>query len=384
MERATLALLASFSGNGGVERMLVNLLRALAARDMVIDLLLLRADSAYLRELPDEKIRQHPLAGRHSILAIPALARYLRRARPEVLLVAKDRAGRSAVIARALAGVKIPIVLRLGTHLSTAMAGRLAPERWLRYSLIRWLYPHLEAVVAVSAGVAQDVRAVARLPEARVRVIRNPVITPELFERAAAPCPHPWLGEAQSIPVILGLGRLQRQKDFPTLIRAFARLRRERPARLLILGEGGGRADLQQQIASLGLEADIALPGFVANPYSWLARADLFVLSSAWEGSPNALTEALALGTPVVATDCPSGPAEILQRGRYGCLAPVGDAPALARAMAHTLDQPLAPEPLRAAVVEYQAEHSADCYLALLQELGGQRVSEFGMSRVNP
>lgn len=367
----TIALLASFSGNGGVERMLVNLLHALAAHGLQLEVLLLRAESAYLSELPPH-MPQHRLAGYHGLLAIPALAHYLRRVRPTALLVAKDRAGRGAVLARALARVNTPIVLRLGTHLSTAMAGRSAPERWLRFALIRALYPRIEAIVAVSAGVAQDVQTIAALPAGRVQVIRNPVITPALSERAAAPCPHPWLSADERIPVILGLGRLQRQKDFPTLMHAFARLRRERVARLVILGEGGGRAALERQRASLGLTTDIALPGFVTNPYPWLARANLFVLSSAWEGSPNALTEALALGTPVVATDCPSGPAEILHQGRYGPLVPVGDVPALASAMVQTLDHPLPPEQLRAAVVEYQAERSAEGYLAVLQRLSGR------------
>jgi glycosyltransferase involved in cell wall biosynthesis len=366
----TIALLASFSGSGGVERMLVNLLQAFVARGVRVDLLLLRADSAYLQDLPTD-IRQIRLAGRHSQLAIPALARYLRQARPAALLVAKDRAGRGAVMARALAGTDTPLVLRLGTHLSTAMAARSAPERWLRYRLIRWLYPRIEAIVAVSEGVAADVQAISGLPAARIHVIRNPVITPALIERARAPCPHQWFAspaaEKARPPVILAVGRLQRQKDFPTLIRAFARLRQQRPCRLIILGEGGGRAGLERLIATLNLSQSIDLPGFVANPYPFMARANLLVLSSAWEGSPNVLTEALALGTPVVATDCPSGPSEILQHGRVGPLVPVGDDEALATAMAHTLDAPLPAERLRAAVTEYRAEQSAARYLERLR-----------------
>ena len=367
----TIALLASFSGSGGVERMLVNLLSALDSQGVAIDLLLLRADSAYLRELPPG-IRQIRLAGRHSQLAIPALARYLRQAQPAALLVAKDRAGRSAVIARALARVKTPIALRLGTHLSTAMAGRSPPERWLRYSLIRWLYPHLEAIVAVSAGVADDVATITGVPAKRIHVVRNPVITSMLAARARAPCHHPWLerdDDRNQPPVILAVGRLQRQKDFPTLIRAFAQLHQQRECRLIILGEGRNRPGLEQLVAERGLNDAVSLPGFVANPYPFMARASLFALSSAWEGSPNVLTEALALGTPAVATDCPSGPAEILQQGRFGPLVPVGDAEALATAMAATLDAPLPADTLRAAVSEYQAERSACRYLDLLGQI---------------
>lgn len=381
---SAIAVLVSFSGSGGVERMLVNLLHAMDASGAPVDLLLLRADSVYLRELPPG-IKQHPLAGRHSQLAIPALVAYLRRARPAALLVAKDRAGRSAVMARALAGVDTPILLRLGTHLSTAMAERSAPERWLRYRLIRWLYPHIEAVVAVSEGVAKDVSAISGLPAERIHIIRNPVITNALESRASEACPHPWLGDADAnpaskddgmprlrsdqTPVILAVGRLQRQKDFPTLIRAFNLLRQRQPCRLIILGEGGGRAGLEQLIAALGLAHCIDLPGFVANPYPFMARAAMLVLSSAWEGSPNVLTEAMALGTPVVATDCPSGPAEMLQHGRFGPLVAVGDAGALANAMAATLAAPQPADRLRSAVSEYRAENSAARYLDLLRRI---------------
>lgn len=183
---------------------------------------------------------------------------------------------------------------------------------------------------------------------------------------AAAPCDHPWLRPGQP-PVIVVAGRLERQKDFPTLIRAFAQVRGERPCRLLILGDGGGRARLQALSAELGITADVDLPGFQANPYPFLARADLFVLSSRWEGSPNVLTEALALGTPVVATDCPSGPHELLDGGRYGPLVPVGDVAALGKAVAATLDQPLPPERLEAAVADYTQATSAERYLEVLE-----------------
>jgi len=164
----------------------------------------------------------------------------------------------------------------------------------------------------------------------------------------------------------MGIGRLTRQKDFPTLIRAFATLRRVRPLRLIILGEGRDRAPLEQLAAREGVGGDVALPGFQPNPYAWLARARLFVLSSAWEGSPNALTEAMALGVPVVSTDCRSGPRELLEAGRFGPLVPVGDADALAAAMRATLDHPLPPETLKAAVAEYDAVTSARRYLEVL------------------
>lgn len=359
-----IAVFASFSGAGGVERMLIHLLHGFVALGERVDLVLIRDESPHLAHCPPsvERVR---LSARHTLLAVPELARYLRARRPRALLAAKDRAGRAAVLARALSGVDTRLVLRLGTHLSTAMAERSTVERRLRYWPIRRLYPTLDRIVAVSEGVAEDTAHIARIPRTRIQVIRNPVITPSLHETAAGPCPHSWLAPGQS-PVIMGAGRFQRQKDFPTLIRAFAQVRAGRDCRLMILGDGGGRARLETLIAELGLGADVALPGFQPQLPAYLARAALFVLSSAWEGSPNVLTEALALGVPVVATDCPSGPSEILAGGRHGPLVPVGDVAALAEAMLETLAQPRPASELRAAVAEYEWMHSARAYLEAL------------------
>ncbi|MBK1718860.1 glycosyltransferase [Thiocystis violacea] len=359
-----IAVFASFSGAGGVERMLVNLLRGFVELGQAVDLVLVRADSPHLAHLP-AGVNPVRLRASHTFLAVPELASYLRERRPVALLAAKDRAGRAAVLARALSGVDTRLVLRLGTNLSTAMAERRGVERWLRYLPIRRLYPAIDRIVAVSGGVADDTALVARIPRERIDVIRNPVITPELFARAAEPCPHPWLEPGQP-PVLMGAGRLQRQKDFPTLIRAFARVRAARDSRLMILGEGSARPRLEALIAELGLTGSVALPGFQANPYRYLARASLFVLSSAWEGSPNVLTEAMALGIPVASTDCPSGPVEILDGGRHGPLVPVGDAEALAEAMLATLDRPPSPAALQEAVAEYEQGRSARAYLEAL------------------
>jgi len=359
-----LAVFASFSGSGGVERMLVSLIRGFVDLGQAVDLVLVRAKSPHLRRLPPE-VRVVRLGTSHTFLASGALARYLRGQRPQALLAAKDRAGRAAVVARGLARTHTRLVLRLGTNLSAAMADRSPLERWLRCWPIRLLYPPVDQIVAVSEGVAADTAAIAGIPPGRIRVIRNPVITPELEALARKPCDHPWLRPGEP-PVIVGAGRMQRQKDFPTLIRAFAKLDRARARRLLILGDGGDRPKLERLIRDLGLEGDVDLPGFKANPFPFLARARLFVLSSLWEGSPNVLTEAMALGTPVVATDCPSGPRELLDNGRFGPLVAPADADALAAAMAEILDHPQAPEILRAAVSEYRQEVSARRYLEAL------------------
>ncbi|MCO6442396.1 MAG: glycosyltransferase [Nitrococcus mobilis] len=360
-----LAVMLSFSGQGGVERMMMNLVEGFAARGCRVDLLALGAPGAVLNRLP-AGVTCVDLGIRHSTLAVPALTRYLRRHRPGALLVAKDRAIRSAVLAHRVAGVDTRLVGRLGTNLTAALDGGSPAVRLLRRLPMRRLYARVDRLVAVSEGVAEDVRRITGLPASRVTVIRNPVVTAELPVRAAEPVVHPWLG-GTDVPVILGAGRLTRQKDFPTLIRAFARLRRERPARLVILGEGSDRRALVALSAELGIGEDVDLVGYVANPYAWMAKVELFVLSSIWEGSPNVLTEAMACGTPAVATDCPSGPRELFADGRYGPLVPVGDAAAMAAAMGRVLDSPPPAGMLREAVREYSVDVSAGRYLKVLR-----------------
>ena len=359
------AIFLSFSGDGGVEHMMVNLAAAMARQGVAVDLVRARAEGGHVASLPDG-VRVVDLGARHSWSSVWPLARYLRRERPAALLAAKDRANRAAIRAARLARVDTRIAVRLGNNLSQALHGRSALRRWLRTRPMRRAYRRADAVIAVSHGVAEDTAAVTGLPLKSIQVLPNPVVTPQLAERAAGAPDHPWLREPGNAPLILAVGRLNRQKDFPTLLRAFARLREDRAARLIILGEGPRRAELAALIRDLGLAEAVSLPGFAANPYPAMARADLFVLSSAWEGSPNALTEALALGTPVVATDCPSGPREILADGRYGPLVPVGDDAALADAMARTLAEPPARAHLQAAAERYRDTASARAYLEVL------------------
>ncbi|MFA5940517.1 MAG: glycosyltransferase [Sinimarinibacterium sp.] len=363
-----LGVLISFSGDGGVERMVTNLC-AEFAKHVQVDLLAIKAGGGHVSRIPSNVNVIH-LKARHAWTSVPEIERYLREQRPDALLVAKDRAGRAAIKARRRAGLDTPLWIRLGTNLSAALERKDALSRWLRVFPMRRLYPLASGVVAVSEGVKLDTQRVTGLPAARIVVIRNPVITARLAEQAADPVPYPWLAD-KAVPVMIGMGRLTRQKDFPTLVRAFAALQPELPSRLILLGEGKDRAALETLARELGVQDNVHLAGFQGNPYAWLARADLFVLSSAWEGSPNALTEALALGVPSVSTDCPSGPREILDGGRYGPLVPVGDAAAMTRAMRETLRNPLPADRLRAAVDEYRAETSARRYLQLLGLIAG-------------
>lgn len=374
-ENPRIALFVSFSGKGGVERMIVNLVRGLVDLGVDIDLLPVKTESIHLKSLPPSVRMIRPRSS-HTWACLPGLMRYLRSERPAALLAAKDRANQTAILARSLTGVATRVVVRMGTTVSGALYARNRMKKRFWYWRMGLLYPFSDAVVAVSRGVAADLVKNARLSPTLLRVIENPVITPELLAMADEPTKHPWL-EERGCPIIIGVGRLTRQKDFPTLLKAFALIHESRPCHLMVLGDGHDRATLETLANQLGIREDFDLPGFVENPYAYMSKAAVFVLSSAWEGSPNVLTEALALGTPVVSTDCPSGPREILANGRYGSLVPVGDPRALARAIMKAMDFPPEKSLLKHAVRNYTVETSSKRYLDIL--LGReQRPENYG------
>jgi len=231
--------------------------------------------------------------------------------------------------------------------------------------LIKQFFPKAYAIVAVSKGAAADLARVAGIPSESIRVIYNPVVSPSLWTRSREPTDHPWLQNGR-IPVIVGMGRLTRQKNFSALIQAFALVRAEIPCRLIIFGEGEERPLLESLSRNLDIAHEVDLPGFVANPYPILSKASLFVLSSRWEGLPWVLIEALACGTKVVATDCPSGPREILDNGAYGELCPVEDVPALAAAMLRALSGAFAAANSTPWLDQFSLEANSARYLELL------------------
>jgi glycosyltransferase involved in cell wall biosynthesis len=231
--------------------------------------------------------------------------------------------------------------------------------------LLRRLYATADALVAVSDWVADDLARLARVRRSRVQVIPNPVVHDGLLAQRREGAGHPWL-QTRSAPVILSVGRLNGEKNYGDLLRAFARLRRERCARLIVLGEGTERAGLERLAADLGVAEDVSFPGFVSNPYGYMARANLLALSSSYEALPTVVIEALACGCPVVATDCPGGMREILDGGRWGQLVPMGDHEAMKDAMLRTLDGPPSPERLKRRAREFHLDRIVDRYLRVL------------------
>lgn len=355
--------LPSLSG-GGAERALLNLAQYLRRQGLLVDLVAANAVGPFLSAVP-EGVRVIDLRSPRVLGSLPALARYLARSRPQAMLSALDHANLVAIWATMLSRGETRLVVSVhnvqGPAPRPAWAAR---DRWVR-RLARVFYPWADWIVAVSKGVAKDVLRAVGLPAGKIRVIYNPVVVPELAEAAARDPGHPWLTEGAP-PVVLGAGRLTAQKDFATLIAAFGEVRRARPSRLLILGEGEERAKLQALIQSLSLGNDACLGGFTFNPYAYMSRAAVFALSSAWEGFGIVLVEAMACGTPVVSTDCVAGPAEILVDGKYGRLVPVGNPAALAEAILATLDDPLPPEVLRERAGDFSLEKVGAEYLELL------------------
>ena len=336
------AMFAHSLKGGGVERITVNMAQHLASQGHRVDLLLRSATGDFLAEIP-AGVRVVEL-GRSHVRTLFRLARYLRRERPRSLLTLMYPQNEIALLARRLAGTRVRTLVSVRSMLSGQED--LVDFRWplvrrIHATCVRLLarccYPSADGVVTVSDGAANDIAHLTGLPRSHITVIRNPVIRPQLFARAAERATHPWLA-GDGPPVILGVGRLHRIKDFKTLIEAFALVRSQREARLLIVGDGPDRNALHRLARELGVAADVDLPGFTGNPYPAIRAAAVLALTSRFDALPGVLIEALALGTPIVATDCPSGPREILCGGRYGDLVPVGDATGVAAAILSVLD----------------------------------------------
>lgn len=368
--------LYGLSGGGATRRTLA-LAEAWVERGHHVDLLLLDAEgplseqvSAGLRLVKLKPVLPRAWARsrrRRLVAAIPGLVRYLRTKKPDIFLSAANHAHLSALLAARLGRVKTPVVIRVSNHLT--VSHQLTGERG-RLEFARKCYGWADAAIGVSEGISQDLKKHIGPLQNKIYTISNPAFSSRIQTLAARPLPPgwDWLFSGNG-PVILGAGRLTRQKDFPTLLRAFARFKHERSARLVILGEGKLRSDLERLSDELGLAGDVFLPGFMSNPYAWMARADLFVLSSAWEGSPGVLVEAMACGCPVVSTCCPSGPEEILENGRYGRLVAVGDAAGLARAMADTLSHPQDRNRLIERAGQFSVPQAAEAYLSVFENL---------------
>jgi glycosyltransferase involved in cell wall biosynthesis len=340
-EPPTVALYLKDLRAGGAQRVFLNLCRGFLEAGLQVDMVLARGEGALLDQLPDG-VQLVDLGARGALAAMPALRRYVRDRRPQALLASINYVNVTALLATRF--LATPVFVREANILNenTFRPGKLHDRILL--ALMRLLYPRAERVIVNSEDTRASLVRYGVIAQDRIELIPNPVDLGRIRELAALAASHPWLAEAASPPVVLAVGSLSRQKNFDLLIRAFAKATTDAGdssardssagdnttanarlhARLIILGEGEERSNLEHLANDLGVAERVSLPGFSDNPFSHMARADLFVLSSLWEGSANVLVEALACGAPVVATDCPGGAREVL--GHEG-LQPAGEAP---------------------------------------------------------
>ena len=316
---------------GGAERSMIKLAGGIAALDYAVDLVLVNAEGHFLNEVTDS-VRVIDLKSTRVLTSLPGILRYLRQYQPSVLLSALHTNIVALIACRIARGPTEVVVSERNTltvesqNYSSDIRMRLMPH------LVRYFYRGASCIVAVSNGVADDLARVTHLPRDRIKVIFNPIITPEFQEKAQEVIEYDWFMPGEP-PVILSVGRLTIQKGFDVLIKAYAKVREIIPSRLLILGEGPERGALETLVHDQGLEKLVRLPGFVQNPYPYMKKANVFVLSSRWEGLPGVLIEALYCGVPIISTDCPSGAREILAAGKYGNLIPVDDVDVMAQAI---------------------------------------------------
>ena len=393
-------LLPSLAG-GGAERSMLNLMDAFLRQGREVDLLLFRREGAYLKSVPagarvmeiaaGSALRGRWLAARAdpssigrllkpvllprkadgNLRYVGGLARYLRAHPPDVLLSAMTYTNLVALWARSLARVPVPVVVSERISLSHHIQSRSSKNAWRWRDLLPVVghaYASADGVVAVSNGVASDLAANTRLERSAIRTIYNPVVDDSLAELAAEPLDHPWFGP-DAPPVVLAVGRLIPQKDFPTLLRAFAILSARHRVRLVILGEGRLRPELEALAAEPGIESHLELPGFVESPFRYMSRAAVLALSSIYEGLPGVLIQALACGCPVVSTDCPGGSAEILEDGQVGPLVPMQNVQALADALHSALVDPPSGQHLKQGAARFSVQQSSRDYLDCLDDI---------------
>ena len=348
---------------GGAERVMVILANEFCSRGVNVDLVLSKSIGPYLSDV-HPSIRIVNLNSKRLFFSIVPLVKYMREEKPKVMLTALNTANVIAIIARIISRVKFRLVVSERAVTSVAIKDNPLMRAKLVPFLMRMTYSKADAIVAVSIGVSDDLINKFKLPSKNIHVVYNPVVTSQLIKLSNEKFDHEWF-ENEEVPVILSIGRLTSQKNFTLLIKAFSLLLKSCEARLIILGKGELQKELENLTIELNIWDKVSFPGFVKNPFMWMKNSSLFVLSSDYEGLPGTLIQAMACGTPVVSTDCPSGPKEILENGQWGRLVPMRDVESLSRAMVATLDEEAHPDvALRAQY--FDVNHGVEGYLKIL------------------
>lgn len=318
--------LGALSG-GGAERMIVHLANNLAIDESIeVDLLVANAIGPYLNEV-EKKVNLINFKSNNGVKAcVFSLKKYFDKFQPLSVLSTLTHANIAVIVAAKLSSSNVKVCIResvIPSNYFDELGRSVAAQKYIS----KLIYPLADCVVAVSEGVKEDIREFYSIPKAKVRTVYNPVIDDDFFEKVNSDHPnHRWIEEGKK--VVIGMGRIAPQKDFKTLIRAFNRVRKNIDSKLIILGKSSDKkyaAEINKLINELGLCKDVDMPGFIQNPFPIISKATVFVLSSKFEGLPGVLIQAMGCGCPVVSTDCPAGPNEILAGGRFGTLVPVGD-----------------------------------------------------------
>jgi glycosyltransferase involved in cell wall biosynthesis len=362
--KSPLALFIPTLGGGGAERTMLNLAQGFSDYGIVTDLVVANAKGPYAMEIP-ESVNLIDLKSSRVFTCIPRLVSYLRSRKPFAIISTLTHANFITVFSRAFSRVPSKVIVREANTLSEAVGNSKSIKMKLMPLLVMWSYSRADRIIAVSDGVADDLSMILGIDRGKITVISNPVVSDPLFSKVDEPLQHAWF-EDSAPPVILAVGRLEPVKDYITLIKAFDLVRKSRQARLIILGEGSERKRLEEFVNSLSHAEDISMPGFVNNPFNYMAKASLFVLSSLYEGLPNVLIQAMACGCQIVSTDCKSGPREILDGGRYGYLVPVGDDRAMANAIISALEKEYDRSALVARAKQYSFDNATQKYLKCL------------------
>jgi glycosyltransferase involved in cell wall biosynthesis len=356
-----LALYLHDLNGGGAERATLSLLKPLQHLGATVTLLLHRREGV-LVDLVPSGVRVVAFETRRTINDLLPMAAYLRRERPDALVANLNHNNIVALLAKALVGSRTRVYICQHNALSRESARPAPLDYRVVPTLYRYLSPLAAGIIGVSNGVADDLARTSGIARQRITMIYDPAIDGDFAARLAEPIRHPWLNK--QVPLFVTAGRLVPQKDPKTLLMAFAQVRQ--PSRLMILGTGPLRSSLEDLAQKLGIAERVCFTGFVTNPLPYIRAATAFVLSSAYEGFGIAIVEALGCGTPVISTDCPYGPAEILEDGKYGTLVPVGDVQAMTAAMDRLSTNPWSPDLLRHRAEVFSAENAAQDYFKLL------------------
>ena len=373
------ALVMGANSAGSRERVMFRLAGRLIEEGASVDIVVSAPGTSWRREAPtaarlidiSNPLTRHLPNLVRIMLSPPALKRYFRLQHPDIAMTLSIPTALAALTASRRSNVGTKIVVRQSNVVHIAGSARYGgvDRRW-RDPMIARLYPEAAAIIGVSDGVADNLRHMGGIDPTKIHAVANGILLDDIDHLAAEPVNHAWFDQKPApVPVVTAVGRLVPKKDYPTLLRAVRKVRKQRAINLLVLGGGKERRRLLRLASELEIADSVDFAGRVANPFAYLARSSLYVLSSTYEGMPSALIEALACGCPAVSTDCPSGPSEILDHGRYGRLVTVGDVDGLAQAMLESLDAPPPRDRQRARARDFDSERTVDGYLKVLKEV---------------